>query len=171
MTDQEKTWPASDKAAIAASAKMVGANDKYYSEIIGVVANLNTLLRALMPPDPSSGKFDSSNTDAILSNVATAMGNVNQSYQGYITEVADAAKALANSYVVKTGDNLSGIAAAHGETWEQLYARNSKVVGSDPNLIQPGQRLALKPSPAPAVPPEEAAVTPAPSNSQHLLAD
>ncbi|MFJ8535157.1 transglycosylase family protein [Streptomyces sp. NPDC093591] len=46
-------------------------------------------------------------------------------------------------HTVREGDTLSGIAARHGTTWERLYAANKSVIGGDPHLIVPGQRLAL----------------------------
>ncbi|MET7383541.1 transglycosylase family protein [Streptomyces sp. NPDC005526] len=46
-------------------------------------------------------------------------------------------------YTVREGDTLSGIAARHGTTWQRLYAVNQTVVGGDPDLIVPGQRLVL----------------------------
>ncbi|WP_030683514.1 transglycosylase family protein [Streptomyces sp. NRRL B-1347] len=46
-------------------------------------------------------------------------------------------------YVVRQGDTLSRIAAAHGVGWQRLYAVNRGVIGGDPNLIVPGQRLAI----------------------------
>ncbi|MFF7730705.1 transglycosylase family protein [Streptomyces sp. NPDC008001] len=49
----------------------------------------------------------------------------------------------ATGYTVRPGDNLSVIAeqqAVNGG-WQSLYHRNEKVVGSDPDLIRPGQRL------------------------------
>ncbi|MEU1621569.1 transglycosylase family protein [Streptomyces sp. NPDC005722] len=46
-------------------------------------------------------------------------------------------------YSVRSGDTLSGIAAAHGTTWKKLYAVNRSVIGADPNLILPGQRLSV----------------------------
>ncbi|MET8248818.1 transglycosylase family protein [Streptomyces sp. NPDC005202] len=46
-------------------------------------------------------------------------------------------------YTVREGDTLSGIAARHGTTWQRLYAGNKAVIGGDPDLIVPGQRLAL----------------------------
>ncbi|MCZ0989958.1 transglycosylase family protein [Streptomyces diastatochromogenes] len=46
-------------------------------------------------------------------------------------------------YTVREGDTLSAIAARHGTTWQRVYAVNKKVIGDDPNLIVPGQRLAL----------------------------
>ncbi|MFI1798944.1 transglycosylase family protein [Streptomyces sp. NPDC020379] len=49
----------------------------------------------------------------------------------------------AGDYTVRPGDNLSVIAEAHSVNggWQSLYQRNEKVVGSDPDLILPGQRL------------------------------
>ncbi|GAB2749782.1 transglycosylase family protein [Streptomyces bullii] len=46
-------------------------------------------------------------------------------------------------YTVRAGDTLSGIAARHGTTWERLYAANKAVIGGDPNVIVPGQRLEI----------------------------
>ncbi|MFH9085508.1 transglycosylase family protein [Streptomyces sp. NPDC017673] len=46
-------------------------------------------------------------------------------------------------YTVRRGDTLSTIAARHGTTWQRIYAANKAVIGDDPNLIVPGQRLAL----------------------------
>lgn len=46
-------------------------------------------------------------------------------------------------YTVRQGDTLSRIAAAHGVSWHKVYAANKAVIGSDPNMILPGQRLDL----------------------------
>ncbi|GGZ06389.1 LysM peptidoglycan-binding domain-containing protein [Streptomyces nitrosporeus] len=50
-----------------------------------------------------------------------------------------------DSYTVSPGDSLSGIAADERVKggWQSLYAANRTVVGSDPDLIMPGQRLSL----------------------------
>jgi resuscitation-promoting factor RpfA len=46
-------------------------------------------------------------------------------------------------YTVRQGDTLSGIAARQGTTWRKIYAANKAVIGADPGLIVPGQRLDL----------------------------
>jgi hypothetical protein len=51
--------------------------------------------------------------------------------------------ATRGDYTVREGDTLSLIAARQGTTWQRIYAANKKVIGDDPNLIVPGQRLAL----------------------------
>ncbi|WP_406012258.1 transglycosylase family protein [Streptomyces sp. NBC_00984] len=49
------------------------------------------------------------------------------------------------SYTVARGDSLSAIAATERLRggWQHLYAQNREVVGDDPDLILPGQRLSL----------------------------
>ncbi|MDX6353576.1 MAG: hypothetical protein QOF98_479 [Streptomyces sp.] len=66
--------------------------------------------------------------------------------------------AKANTYDVASGDTLSAIARTHnvGGGWHTLYTDNKSVVGADPNLILPGQRLTLNGA---------AEATPAPSSS------
>ncbi|WP_031090650.1 transglycosylase family protein [Streptomyces sp. NRRL WC-3549] len=56
-----------------------------------------------------------------------------------------------DSYTVARGDSLSGIASTERVKggWERLYAANRTVVGSDPDLILPGQRLTLDVTGAP----------------------
>ncbi|WP_349632471.1 LysM peptidoglycan-binding domain-containing protein [Streptomyces lydicamycinicus] len=48
-------------------------------------------------------------------------------------------------YTVRPGDSLSAIAVAHRLPggWSALYDRNEGVIGSDADLIQPGQQLDL----------------------------
>ncbi|MBV1949327.1 transglycosylase family protein [Streptomyces sp. BV129] len=52
----------------------------------------------------------------------------------------------AEMYTVVHGDTLSGIAGEHRvqEGWRGLYEGNRSVIGADPNLILPGQRLSLR---------------------------
>jgi cell wall-associated NlpC family hydrolase len=51
--------------------------------------------------------------------------------------------APAGDYTVVSGDTVAKIAIAHGEAWQDLYQRNAGVIGSNPDLIFPGQVLAL----------------------------
>ncbi|MEV6314831.1 transglycosylase family protein [Streptomyces sp. NPDC051776] len=44
---------------------------------------------------------------------------------------------------VARGDTLGSIAEANGTTWRAVYAANRDVIGDDPDLILPGQRLDL----------------------------
>jgi LysM repeat protein len=57
----------------------------------------------------------------------------------------DAATSAARSYEVKSGDTLAGIAHRYygsNDDWHYLYQQNTSIV-SDPNLIYPGQVLAV----------------------------
>ncbi|MFY1614965.1 transglycosylase family protein [Micromonospora sp. WMMD736] len=53
--------------------------------------------------------------------------------------------ASGDTYVVAPGDTLSEIAERHPRSggWQALYERNRQLIGADPGLIFPGQRLAL----------------------------
>ncbi|GAA2500430.1 peptidoglycan DD-metalloendopeptidase family protein [Streptomyces gobitricini] len=70
------------------------------------------------------------------------------------------------SYTVARGDSLSGIAETEKVRggWHRLYEDNRTVIGSDPDLIMPGQKLTLRataPRPAPERPPTVAPKRPA----------
>ncbi|MBM7440121.1 peptidoglycan DD-metalloendopeptidase family protein [Streptomyces sp. HB132] len=66
---------------------------------------------------------------------------------------------LRDSYTVARGDSLSGIASAEQVEggWQRLYSANRTVVGADPDLILPGQRLTLDVAAAPRTAPGQKA--------------
>ena len=55
-------------------------------------------------------------------------------------------------HTVRAGETLSGVAEQLGVPggWQPLYAQNRAVVGADPNLIRPGERLTWTAPAAPA---------------------
>ncbi|KAF4408673.1 M23 family metallopeptidase [Streptomyces lycii] len=61
-----------------------------------------------------------------------------------------------DSYRVVSGDSLSRIALSQDVDggWQQLYAANREVIGDDPDLILPGQRLTTATGDRTAAPPE-----------------
>ena len=48
-----------------------------------------------------------------------------------------------SQYVVKPGDSLSKIGKKAGKTWQEIYEANKEVIGSNPDLIKPGQVLSI----------------------------
>ncbi|WP_448317134.1 transglycosylase family protein [Streptomyces sp. CO7] len=60
-------------------------------------------------------------------------------------------------YTVVRGDSLSGIADAREVQggWQSLYAANRSTVGSDPDLIMPGQRLRMPDTARPGPPAQQ----------------
>ena len=46
-------------------------------------------------------------------------------------------------YIVKKGDNLSKIAKKYNTTWKNIYNNNKDIIGDNPNLIYPGQKLII----------------------------
>lgn len=47
-------------------------------------------------------------------------------------------------YTVQNGDNLSKIAQKYNTTWQNIYSNNKEIIGDNPNLIRPGQKLKIK---------------------------
>ena len=48
------------------------------------------------------------------------------------------------SYIIKPGDTLSSIAKRYNTTVEKLYDDNKDIIGDNPNLIFPEQKLVIK---------------------------
>ena len=89
-------------------------------------------------------------------NTRIASSTSNTSSKTTITTQAtltiSATTARVGTYVVQSGDTLSGIATALGVRggWPALYAANRAAVGPDPGLISPGTVLTLPGPTAPA---------------------
>ena len=47
------------------------------------------------------------------------------------------------SYTVKSGDSLSAIGQRHGVAWRDIHEANRDVIGDNPDLIKPGQKLRI----------------------------
>lgn len=66
---------------------------------------------------------------------------------GGSTGGSSSAGSAARSYTVVSGDSLWAIASrfyGSGFQWQRLYQANIGVIGADPNLIYPGERLAIR---------------------------
>ncbi|WP_172385039.1 transglycosylase family protein [Streptomyces sp. MNP-20] len=94
------------------------------------------------PRDGSSGRHRGDRADENAPSGDTGPGR--HASRGDARDVPGAERA-AGTYTVRSGDNLSAIADSHDLDggWTDLYAGNKKTVGSDPDLILPGQRLEL----------------------------
>lgn len=71
------------------------------------------------------------------------ISNPNKIYPNQIIKIPVNNNENPNTYVVKKGDTLSGIASRFGLDWKTLYEKNKDVIGNDPNVIKPGQILTL----------------------------
>ncbi|MER5862879.1 transglycosylase family protein [Kitasatospora sp. NPDC002040] len=60
-----------------------------------------------------------------------------------VEKTTPAQKSTGGNYTVKSGDTLNAIAAAHGVNLNTLYTNNAAVIGSDIDLILPGQLLSI----------------------------
>lgn len=82
---------------------------------------------------------------SIIVNIPTLNEYISSHRTGEIIEqVEDSSSSSAPvTYTIQKGDNLSKIARKYGLTWQELYNANRDVVGSNPNLIYPGQVLTI----------------------------
>jgi LysM repeat protein len=48
-----------------------------------------------------------------------------------------------DTYTVKAGDSLSKIGQHHGVAWRDIHEANKDVIGDNPDLIKPGQKLRI----------------------------
>jgi hypothetical protein len=89
----------------------------------------------------SSAEFNQLN--GAVSQLAGRVGRL-EAEVAAIRAGAPAAAPPLRTYTVRSGDTLSGIAAAHGlDGWQRLYEANRGVIGGDPNRIYPGQVLVV----------------------------
>src|SRR5699024_4612973 len=86
--------------------------------------------------DTLSGIAQKYNTTTETLQNLNGISNPNHIEAGQLLYVKGAAKT--NTYTVKSGDTLSGIAAAHGTTTKALQNLNGI---TDPNLIYPKQKI------------------------------
>lgn len=88
-----------------------------------------------------------------LSAIATKYGTTYQKLASYnnisnpnLIRVGQVIKIPGSSitYTVKKGDTLSSIAKKYNTTWQTIYNDNKTTIGSNANLIKPGQVLVIK---------------------------
>ena len=63
-----------------------------------------------------------------------------------VSDVRPNTKPTPKTYTVKSGDSLSLIAKKvydDSSKWQQIYSANKDTIGSNPNLIYPGQKLVI----------------------------
>jgi nucleoid-associated protein YgaU len=84
---------------------------------------------------------------AVTSTLIVAVGVVREIFLFVLQEKEFAMKLRTDlksgsaCYVVQSGDNLSKIAALYGTTVDAIWQSNRTTIGTNPNLIYPGQRL------------------------------
>jgi nucleoid-associated protein YgaU len=109
-------------------------------------ADSSTPRTRVAPTEPSSGRTDSPTT-------RTRVAVPDRPAVGAPTRYTDLRSGVAGRVVVKAGDSLWSLAAhelgpgasaaAVAARWPEWYAANRQVIGSDPDLILPGQVLRI----------------------------
>jgi LysM repeat protein len=60
-----------------------------------------------------------------------------------VTTTGGSGNVVYQNYVVQPGDTLAKLAREYCTTWQEIYYLNSNVIGSDPNVIEPGTVLLM----------------------------
>ena len=94
--------------------------------------------------DSSSSSSSSSDTSSTSSTPAASSSDTSSSSSSDTSSASTSASSTGGTYTVVSGDTLSGIAAKEGiSNWHTLYTANESTIGSNANLILPGQVLNL----------------------------
>ena len=109
----------------------------------GAAANVSTTSSS-NSVSSNSGSSDNSSSDSSSQSSAPVQNTAPvQTSTPVQSAPAQTSAASGSTYTVKSGDTLSGIAAANGVSWEHLYSENQSTIGADANLILPGQVLTI----------------------------
>jgi nucleoid-associated protein YgaU len=92
----------------------------------------------------SDSSSSSSSSDNSTASSSTSSDNSSSAGSDNSSSSSSSSSSTGGSYTVKSGDTLSEIAAKEGVSdWHTLYTNNESTIGSNPNLIYPGQVLNL----------------------------
>jgi nucleoid-associated protein YgaU len=107
--------------------------------------NLWDIARKQLGDGSRWGEIYKLNADAIGNNPDLIFSGTELKLPSAGGDIASAA-GEAGKYTVQPGDNLWNIAKQHaggGQNWTEIYRMNEGVIGSNPDLIHPGQQLDL----------------------------
>lgn len=92
----------------------------------------------------SSSDTSSSSSSSDNSSSSSSSDNSSSSSSSDNSSSSSSTSSSSGSYTVQSGDTLSSIAAKEGVSdWHSLYTNNESTIGSNPDLIYPGQVLNL----------------------------
>lgn len=107
--------------------------------------SVDDLAREVIRGDWSNGQERKDRLTAAGYDYSTVQARVNEMLSGN----KPAPKPVDNTvtYTVKPGDTLWGIAErflGKGSRWREIYYANQAIIGANPNIIHPGQKLTIK---------------------------
>lgn len=71
-------------------------------------------------------------------------GNIYQDSEEYNYIPAESSENnFPHQYIVQEGDNLTKIAEKYNTTWQKNYKKNKSIIGTNPNIIKPGQIIEI----------------------------
>jgi nucleoid-associated protein YgaU len=98
------------------------------------------------PPKKKKADFSNVKGGASSAPAARPAAKPKADFSNVESGASSTAPAAPQTYVVKSGDSLSKIAKrAYGDAgkWRRIYEANRELIGPNPDLIHPGQKLVL----------------------------
>lgn len=150
-------------------AEVIGEQYRGSTNVAGGTIDLNTFKDSWMAPvsEPPPPEPEPSVEEEIMGKIADQFAALGRNVEAEIAAKAGAAgprgpqgpkgdrgpqgppgpaggTTVPRTHTVVSGDSLGAIANKYsGVTWQQIYAANKAVIGTDPNLIQPGMVLVI----------------------------
>jgi hypothetical protein len=135
-------WLAFVLLAVAARTRVALPGRAFAERVLGVAAV--TAAAGAIAAGPALADTKPAPFDRPAAVVATVSAGPFDRLAPQAPQAAPRAVAERDEVVVRRGDTLWGIAERHGgdpREWPRWYAANRAVIGADPHLILPGQRL------------------------------
>ena len=143
-------WPyeASESDQIAVAEKVLASQGIGAWPVCGAYADSGTSYSGTNTSGSSSSSSDSSDSSSSSSSSSdnsssSSSDNSSTTSSTSSDSSSSSSSSTSGSYTVQSGDTLSAIAAKEGVNWHTLYTDNESTIGSNPNLIYPGQVLKL----------------------------
>lgn len=125
---------------IANLATNVGANTKAESANTAATTSNTSAVARNTGAENAGTAAEKTNTSTVKANTSAVKAHTPKRPVRHTTTTHTK---KARTYTVHSGDTLSGIAARYHTTWQKIYEKNRKVVGANPNLIRPGEKLVI----------------------------
>jgi len=137
-------YQASESQQIAVAENVLAGQGIGAWPVCGAYAGSGTSYTGTNTSGSSSSDSSSSSSSSSDSSSSSSSSSDTSSSSSSDTGSSSSSGSASGSYTVKSGDSLSGIAAKEGiSDWHSLYTNNESTIGSNPNLIYPGQVLNL----------------------------
>lgn len=113
---------------------------------LGKVNNIDTntdIIYEVVKGDTLSSIAERFNTTYQMLAQYNNISNPDLIYVGQVIRIPENKNVSDIYYIVQSGDTLVDIASRYNTEWKIIYEKNKNIIGTDPNIIYPGQKLII----------------------------